>query len=222
MIVSHRHRFIFLKTSKTASTSVEIALSKYCGEQDVITPISQRDERRRKALGYPGPRNYVLPEPVEPGAGTRGPRRFRRHMRAIRVRDLLPPAVWESYYKFCVVRNPWDRLVSMYFWRTRSPDAGGIDSFLADGLPRSLRRLGIDIYTIDGEVVVDRLCRFDHLEQDLEEVRKTIGLPGPLDLPAAKTGIRPPGTPYQDVLSADCIESVARHCDDELNILAAL
>lgn len=222
MIVSHRHRFIFLKTSKTASTSVEIALSKYCGEEDVITPISPKDERKRRALGYPGPRNYTLPEPMDPEAKPRAPRRYRRHMRAVRVRKVLSPEVWESYYKFCVVRNPLDRLVSMYFWRTHSTDAGSIGSFLVDGLPRALRRFGIDIYTIDGEVVVDRLCRFDHLEQDLEEVRKTIGLPAPLKLPAAKTGIRPPGTPYQDVLSPGCIETVARHCDDELKILAAL
>lgn len=222
MIVSHRHRFIFLKTSKTASTSVEIALSKYCGEQDVITPISPEDERKRQALGYPGPRNFILIEPPDSGAGPRKPRRYRRHMRAARVRKLLPPGVWESYYKFCVVRNPWDRLVSMYFWRTRNSDTGSIDSFLADGMPRNLRRFGIDIYTIDGTVVVDRLCRFDHLEQDLEEVRKTIGLPSPLELPLAKTGIRPSGTPYQDVLSPGCIENVARYCDDELKILSAL
>ena len=48
VIISHRHRFIFIKTGKTAGTSVEIALSKFCGPEDVITPISPEDEATRK------------------------------------------------------------------------------------------------------------------------------------------------------------------------------
>ncbi|MEL6382956.1 MAG: chondroitin 4-O-sulfotransferase, partial [Cyanobacteria bacterium J06626_18] len=31
MIISHEYKFIFLKTRKTAGTSIEIALSKFCG-----------------------------------------------------------------------------------------------------------------------------------------------------------------------------------------------
>ena len=31
MIVSHEHKFIFLKTKKTAGTSIELALSELCG-----------------------------------------------------------------------------------------------------------------------------------------------------------------------------------------------
>jgi hypothetical protein len=32
MIISPAHRFIFIKTRKTAGTSMEIALAKFCGE----------------------------------------------------------------------------------------------------------------------------------------------------------------------------------------------
>ena len=40
MIISHAYRAVFLKTNKTAGTSIEIALSRFCGELDVmpITP----------------------------------------------------------------------------------------------------------------------------------------------------------------------------------------
>ena len=38
MIASFSCRFIFLKTRKTAGTSVELALSPACGPEDIVTP----------------------------------------------------------------------------------------------------------------------------------------------------------------------------------------
>jgi len=46
MIISHEHKFIFLKTKKTAGTSIELALSELCGLDDVITPLTTVDETR--------------------------------------------------------------------------------------------------------------------------------------------------------------------------------
>ena len=47
MIISHEHKFIFLKTKKTAGTSIELALSQLCGPDDVIPPITDSDEALR-------------------------------------------------------------------------------------------------------------------------------------------------------------------------------
>ena len=57
MIINHKYKFIFIKSFKTAGTSLEIALSKFCSENDIITTIVEEDEKIRKKIGYSGPRN---------------------------------------------------------------------------------------------------------------------------------------------------------------------
>ena len=59
MIVSYSQSFIFIKTRKTAGTSLEIALSRFCNHNDIVTPLSsplneQWDEERlrRREGGY--------------------------------------------------------------------------------------------------------------------------------------------------------------------------
>ena len=47
MILSYKNRFLFIKNTKVAGTSVEMALSSFCGENDIITPVSVKDELER-------------------------------------------------------------------------------------------------------------------------------------------------------------------------------
>jgi len=58
MIFSELHNFLFLKGRKVASTSFEVALSKICGAEDIITPITPVDERQRIDLGYRHAQNF--------------------------------------------------------------------------------------------------------------------------------------------------------------------
>ena len=37
MIISHKHKFIFVRPRKTAGTTMQNVLSKICGEDDIIT-----------------------------------------------------------------------------------------------------------------------------------------------------------------------------------------
>ena len=58
MILCHKYRFIFLKTNKTAGTSVEIALSRFCEERDIVTHLSPEEETLRESVGGRASEHY--------------------------------------------------------------------------------------------------------------------------------------------------------------------
>lgn len=44
-----------------------------------------------------------------------------KHIPPAALRALLGPKIWEGYFVFCFVRNPWDWFVSQYFWNQEPP-----------------------------------------------------------------------------------------------------
>jgi Sulfotransferase family len=198
MIVSHKHRFIFLKTVKTASSSIEILLSHYCGPDDVITPTREDLAEQRAISGQ----NYRLDSPLVPKRplwrGVLGrPERyyhpsvgFYEHMPAWRVRTYVGEEIWSKYYKFAFVRNPWDRQVSYYFYKTRTEKPRrSFEEFLT-----AKKRAYVesrDIYAIDGQVAVDFLGRYETLAQDFAKAMAAIGIPDAGALPMANVSEKP-------------------------------
>ena len=226
MIISHKYKFIFLKVSKTAGTSTEIALSKYCGSDDIITPVSPEDEKTRRDLGYPGPQNY-LSQIWDYGIRDVAKRllkgeekaRFRNHISAKKVKAYIGEQVWNSYYKFCFERNPWDRIISQYYWRYRSEPRPTISEFVGSKSPLCLKRKGFELYTIDGQVAVDKVCRFENLSEELEVIRKQFGIPEKLELPRAKSGYRKDKRSYRDILGEEEKVKIAELFRDEINLM---
>ncbi len=104
MIISHKHKFIFTKPRKVAGTSVEVALSKYCGEDDIITEnVSSKDIDETSYTDY-----------------ARNHEGYFNHMRAGRIKENIGDKIWDEYFVFTIVRNPWDMLVSRYFWNIKN------------------------------------------------------------------------------------------------------
>lgn len=225
MIICHQYRFIFLKTSKTAGTSIEIALSKFCGEGDVITPISVADEAIRREQGFPGPRNYRPPlaeyslRDWGVALGTFRRKEFYNHIPAKKAKPLVDATVWNSYFKFCFARNPWDRIISQYYWRCPTEPRPSLDEFMTRKVLERLDRKGFGIYTIRGKVAVDRICRFERLQEELEEIRAQLGLPEPLVLPRAKGSFRADRRPYREIFDEGQRRRIADVFGRELALL---
>lgn len=224
MIVSHRHRFIFVKTVKTASTSVEIALSRHCGPDDVITPLSERDEALRRAEGGRPPQNHLVPwseyapEDVAELATRRHPKAaFFNHIGARAARERLGAEVWESYRKLTVERNPWDKVLSYFHW-IQGHDAGrALDELIESGDAFACR--GWPLYTVDDVVAVDTVMRFESLEEELGAACAALGIDTLGPLPHEKSHFRRDRRSYREVLTDAQRDTIARACAPEIALM---
>jgi hypothetical protein len=201
VIVSHEHGFVFMKTRKTAGTSVEISLSRVCGPDDVITPVTADDEVLRRAHGGRGPQLYESPANLE--------RKAFNHMPVSMVRKMLGRNKFESYFSFAVERNPWDAVVSLYHWRYRDTEPGSFPEYVASAAVETFATKNQRIYRIKGEIAVDRVLRYESLDSDLSAVWTELGLPGTPDLPHAKAGSRPRAPSYRSYYDETSQDRVA-------------
>jgi hypothetical protein len=222
MIINHTYRFIYLKTKKTAGTSVEIALSRYCGPGDILSRIGRKDEPIRTGLGYQGPANYLIAKDrysrsdwVRHYIG-RQEIMYYNHMPAVEVRARIGEEIWNSYYKFCFERNPWDRAISAYHWENRSRRRLPAFGRFLKKMHRDRKISNFETYAIDGKIAVDKVLLYENLAAELEALVVRLGLPGPLELPNAKRQYRKDRRPYQEVYSAWERDFIAEVCAREI------
>lgn len=228
MIVSHANQFIFIKTSKTAGTSIEIYLSKFCGSDDIVAPAR---EAREQQYSFYRPRNLAIPIhraahaslPIPPllpiAKHFRMRRNFYEHMPAIRVRRALPQPVWDSYFKFSIVRNPYERALSQYFWNNRKTGEHTKETIneyiLAKMKPHLLTNWFM--YAFRGNVLLDHFIRYEELESGLQSTLNRLGIHEALTLPNAKRGLRPDSVHYRDVISPAARRHIENNASAELD-----
>jgi len=210
MLISHRKKFIYTKTVKTAGTSVESYFEKYCMPEGEWQFINKRDQ-------------YVS------GSGVIGARgadvsRFDwyNHMPASGIRDKIGIDDWENYFKFCVVRNPFDKLVSLFFFN-KEKGALGIEetggtvecfrAWISKGVPVPDRRQ----YLIKGRVCIDYFIRYENLAHGIKSVCDHLGLAfEPQNIPSLKSGFRDQSIEVREFYSEDMVQLVCKAYEFEL------
>jgi len=218
-IISHKHKFIFLKTRKTASGSMEVALGKVCGPEDWLCPTGdgkdmglgeQNNKKKITQLNGRDLGNFCASifkniKKGKPEFNQSWQKMFRiiksSHYNAENLRIVCGSEIWNSYYKFCFERNPFDRLVSFYHWRTKKfenpPSFKEFALSIVQGSRKEQARLKASnfsnrpFYEINGEIVVDRVCRFENLQDEIADFFSMKGIKWDGNLLHTKGGFRP-------------------------------
>ncbi len=175
-LVSHDHKFIFLKTAKTAGTSVEMFLEAMCtGAQ---APVSERTHARETERLIVGMRL------VEKADRIPLDKIWYNHMPASEIRNLLGQRTWDSYRTITTVRNPFDLVVSRFHWTAerrgdpplpRSPERQRAE--FTDFVKGSAFPSSADITHLDGAFAIHHVVRFEHLREDLHKLCGNLGRP---------------------------------------------
>lgn len=166
MRISHQYKFIFFANPKTGSSSVRQFLNPYTD----VHPV----------------KNYLERTPENP---------FYPHITPQETSALFEDFGWDfyAYQKFTFVRNPWDRLVSLYEHVMRNPvnkmpftewlytiqpngKGGGGEDF------QRWRKYGaysIEHYIKDdrGNILVDKVIRLEDIQKALKPFLLALGLP---------------------------------------------
>ncbi|MFT4803169.1 MAG: hypothetical protein ACJAUJ_000711 [Salibacteraceae bacterium] len=184
MIISHKHKFIFIKTRKTGGTSIETLLALCCDKDDIITPISEEEERSTK-FGVSA-QNTLVPlyrYTLKDWARliVKGKKlRFYGHMAAESVARYVGRDIWNTYYKFCFDRDPWDKSISMYYWKGGDSTYESFERFLGtDGLV-TLSNWGL--YTKGEKLYVDKVYKYEELAESLMEVAQKLNIQLPMEI----------------------------------------
>jgi hypothetical protein len=220
VIISHKHRFIFIKTRKTAGTSIELALRPHLGPDDVASLLREdRTEATEGARNFRRSfRDYSLYDWRR--FVMDGKRQdFRNHLPASRIRQMVSRETWDSYYKFCVERDPFDKIISAHAWVTARRKMDGrpaltIQEFLEGDISNWSDWPN---YTENNEIIVNKVLRYENLHAELLTVCEHLGLPT-LTLPTAKAGHRTDRRPASEVLGWEGMERVAEVFDRELEV----
>jgi len=164
MIVSHKHKFIFFKPHKVAGTSVHLALSEFCGKDDIITRLGIFRADHDQTEYKPVSRNESV---------------FTNHSTPEELRSKMPE-IYSKYTKITIVRNPWDAAASAYWWHTKGKIPFVI--YLRKKYDLNNERY----YFSEGKPICDIYLRYERLEKDYQELCKKFGFEY-RELPRTKT-----------------------------------
>lgn len=172
MQISFSHKFIFIHVQRTAGGSLINALRPY----EHRAPVT----RWNKQVSRAGLRR----DPMKIS--------FRTHETALDVRRLMPDGMFEEFFSFAFVRNPYSWLVSEFEVVRQDPNHRHYKHLVkmkdfheyVDWEIRRDKRYQYPLVTdAEGQIMVDFIGRFERLREDYDKVCEHLKLPSIDKLP---------------------------------------
>jgi hypothetical protein len=197
MLISHVHQFIYLKTRKTAGTSVEMAFQPWAAGNS-SAEVVEKTHAKVSVNGIIGSR-MIRNADYRPADKI-----WYNHMPAEEIERRMAPRLWERYLKFAVVRNPFDKVVSNFHRyhsgrflahgrANQSPpepvDAAETRALFRDYVLNQEWRTDEEVVTLRGARCVDVLLRYECLRNDIDQLATRLEIdPTKVLLPVTKDG----------------------------------
>ena len=167
MIISHSRNFVFVHIQKNAGTSITKYLDKYITYQDLLLGCTEFGEKIQ----------HLYKEKFN----------LHKHSYAKEIKNIMGEETWNNYFSFSFVRNPYDRMVSLYNWCRKGKFNFPIcqEAIQAENFSQFIRgecfqKLPNQLdYLTDNrkKVIVDFIGRQESIQEDFDSICTKLDIP---------------------------------------------
>lgn len=196
MILSHTHKFIFIKTKKVGGSSVENYFHQFLPDNEMV-----KSHHTQKDLDD-GLFEHARIQDIQKAD------KYNKHP--------------QNYFVFTIVRHPMERIISEFYWSDRNGYYNGnFDTFLTNSHFRGTFNYSL-IIDKNGEISKDInfIIRFENLINELNMVLSILRMStvSPNDLPKEKSGYRKDKRPWYEFMNSDQVNYIYNNFQKELEI----
>ena len=176
VLVSHKYKFIYIKNKKVAGSSVESFFGQFCLDPKKKYTFDDKVDEDSDMYG-------IISSRRQGGTGIK--LNWRPHMNAMDIKKKLGIDKFNNYLKFCVVRNPYEKLVSAYWWKISKYAEKGIQyNPSIEDFRNKLRKgkfLGVNnlknMHSLNGKKsVCNFFIRYENLEEDIVKLLSILNI----------------------------------------------
>ena len=184
MIISHKHKFIYVKLAKVAGTSTEYFLESFCGPNDVVTPCWPVESETHT------PRNFEKLVSDNKGAG---------HLHLSQLfQDKILYNKCKDYRFVANHRNSWDRTASKYGLAVYINETQADFASWLKSLPKGKASI-LNATEYNGKCLITDWIRFTQLHDDLVKFCQSLKIDcSDTNLPHVKNSHKKHYTEYYD------------------------
>lgn len=195
LYINHEKKAIFIHIPKTAGSYISKILVKYYGFTSYLNLlVNKRPDHNIVCMTNHFP-NILTGNPLYDNSFFNkviGILNYCQSSDYINHHCNMNSEKWNTYFKFCFIRNPYSRIISA--WKHISqifPDVLPFDEYIMQNkysvsnieYGHVFMSQSVHITNSNGVCGVDMVGRFEHLEEDLEKILKRIGFKRLIHIP---------------------------------------
>jgi len=205
-MISKKKKIIFVHIPKTGGSSIEKCLKNVFDER-ILMEKKRAVGEQTKVLGeiknlYKNSHNSL------------------KHSTIMELKNHYSDEDFNEFHKFAVIRNPWDRLLSLYSWPDKTKynkksflkyfkGVKEVDAYKK----RALWTINKFVCDEKGDIMVDTLLDFENLNNDFMKLNSKLGLTEDTLPHINRTKVKS----FREVMDEETIEIVRRYYKKEID-----